>query len=75
MKANTTKRVILISSLLDRGSQTALALAVAGTIATASQVATADLLHHYPFDSDASDSVGNADGTLQNGVAIVNGVS
>ncbi|MFQ5346173.1 MAG: LamG-like jellyroll fold domain-containing protein, partial [Mariprofundus sp.] len=31
------------------------------------------LIHHYEFDADASDSVGNADGTLLNGASVRDG--
>ncbi len=34
----------------------------------------ADLVHHYRFDSDASDSVGTAHGTLINGASVSGGV-
>ncbi len=31
------------------------------------------LIHHYQFDGDASDSVGDADGELMNGASIIDG--
>jgi hypothetical protein len=37
--------------------------------------ATADLTHRYSFTSDASDSVGGANGTIQGGVTISSGVA
>lgn len=36
--------------------------------------AYADLVHHFPFDDDASDIVGGADGTLLNGASVSGGV-
>ena len=33
-----------------------------------------DLIHHYPFDKDARDVVGGADGVLMNGAMVADGV-
>ncbi len=43
------------------------------SISPAIMLTSANLLHRYSFTADASDSVGGADGVLQNGAAIVNG--
>jgi hypothetical protein len=48
-------------------------LAIAAALTLAASMADAALVHRYNFQADASDSVGTAHGSLQNGAAISGG--
>lgn len=44
-----------------------------GILFLGGSVLTADLIHHYKFDTDASDSAGSANGTLLGGASVSGG--
>ncbi len=72
MKPRTVFAVIL-TTLMSTGFAIAADPAASGSNLVSAQSAAAALKHRYSFASDASDSVGHADGTLQGAAVIRDG--
>jgi hypothetical protein len=52
----------------------AFAISLAWVVGAGMSSCWGNLVHHYPFDADASDAVGGADGALVDGASVVGGV-